>query len=68
MNLTIHDEKMKELLKEVLTEMIQENHEIFYDVFLEVIEEIGLINAIKEGEKGKFVDRETIFGILDTKK
>ena len=65
MNLTVNDEKMKELMKEALTEMIQEKHEIFYDIFLEIIEDIGLLNAIKEGEKGEFVDRETIFESLN---
>ncbi len=64
MNLPIHDEKMKELLKEALTEMIQENHGIFYDLFLEVIEEIGLINAMKEGKQNNLVSKEKIMSIL----
>ncbi len=51
MELTISDEKTKELLTEVLVEMIKEKREVFQEIVLEAIEEIGLANAISEGRK-----------------
>ncbi len=66
MKLSVSDEKMKELMKEAIVELIQEKNDLLFAVILEVIEEIGLVKAIKEGEKGENVDRETLFRVLDS--
>ncbi len=67
MELTISDEKTKELLTEVLVEMIQKKREVFYEIVLEALEETGLANAIAEGRENNFVDEEEIFDILEGK-
>ncbi|OQY56921.1 MAG: hypothetical protein B6245_17695 [Desulfobacteraceae bacterium 4572_88] len=68
MELTISDEKTKELLTEVMVEMIKQKREIFYDIIWEALEDIGLANAIAEGRKGDFVDEEDILNILEGNK
>ena len=68
MELTISDEKTKELLTEVLVEMIQQKREVFQEILLEALEEVGLANAIAEGRKNEFVGEETIMDILEDKK
>ncbi len=65
MELTVNEEKMKELLKDVMVEMIREKRELFHELIVEAIEEVGLANAIKEGRKNKFVSEERIMNILE---
>lgn len=68
MELTISDEKTKELLTEVLVKMIKDKREVFQEIVLEAIEEVGLANAISEGRKNEFVGEDEILGILEGKK
>ena len=65
MELTISDEKTKELLTEVLIEMMQQKREVFQEILLEALEEVGLANAIAEGRKNEFVGEDKIMGILE---
>ena len=65
MELTIDNEKTKELLTEVMIELIQNKREVFYEIIIEAMEEIGLANAIMEGKKNDFVSEESIFEILE---
>ena len=65
MELTISDEKTKELLTEALVEMIQQKREVFQEILLEALEEVGLANAIKEGRKDDFVGEDEVMEILE---
>ncbi len=65
MELTISDEKTKELLTEVLVEMIRDKREVFQEIILEAIEEVGLANAISEGRKNEFVSENEVMSILE---
>jgi len=65
MELTINDEKIKDLMREIFIEMIRENREGFYELVLEALEEVGLANAIKEGRKNKFVSEDRIRKVLE---
>ncbi len=66
MEVTIKDEKMKELIREIIVEMLRENREGFYELVVEAIEEIGLANAIREGRKDKFVSEKRILKLLES--
>ena len=65
MTLTIDEQNMKRLLKEALLELFEERQELFYELVSEVIEDAGLIQAIKEGEDTEYVSRDEVFTILD---
>lgn len=65
MELTISDEKTKELLTEVLIEMIQQKREVFYEIVLDALEDVGLANAIGEGRKNDFVSEDKIMEVLE---
>lgn len=65
MTLTIDEQNMKRLLKEALLDLFEERQELFYELFTEVIEDIGLLQAIKEGEDTEYVSREEVFSTLD---
>ena len=65
MELTISDEKTKELLTEVLVKLIQEKREVFQEIVLEAIEEVGLANAISEGRNSNFIGEDEVQRILE---
>jgi len=67
MELTVSENKMKELLKEALTEMMKNDRELFYEIVKGAIEDVSLANAIKEGRKNKFVAEKQVIDILDEK-
>ncbi|MCJ7576948.1 MAG: hypothetical protein MUO91_00695 [candidate division Zixibacteria bacterium] len=64
MELSISDEKLKEVMKEAIIEIIKEKRKVFYEIILEAIEEVGLANAIREGRKNKFVGEDRILKML----
>jgi len=65
MELTVNEDKMKELLTDIMINMIQQRKDIFYEMIVEAIEDVGLVNAIREGRKNKFVEEKRIMDILE---
>ena len=45
-------------------ELIEEKRDLFFEVMLEAIEEIGLVNAIREGRQDEFVSEDQVLAIL----
>jgi hypothetical protein len=62
--ITLNEAKLKELLKLAIFELMQENKEILTEFLVEALEDIGMENAIKEGENTEKVSRDQIFKIL----
>ncbi|MFZ4674391.1 MAG: hypothetical protein ACOYM4_01620 [Nodosilinea sp.] len=65
MQLTLDDAKTKELLTEVLVELLQQKRSLFYELILDALEEVGLANAIIEGENTEFVEEAEIRTLLE---
>ncbi|MCL1469896.1 hypothetical protein [Argonema antarcticum] len=63
--ITLDETKLKELIKTAIFELVQEEKEVFSELLAEVLEDIGMENAIKEGENTEIVSREEIFKILN---
>lgn len=68
MQLTISDEKTKELLTEVLAVMLKEKRDVFYEILLEALEDVGLASAIAEGRRNEFVSENVVMNILEDEK
>jgi len=66
MNITVSDERTKELVTEVLVEMIQQKREVFYEIVVEALEDVGLANAIQKGRRNDFVDEQEVFELLES--
>jgi Asp-tRNA(Asn)/Glu-tRNA(Gln) amidotransferase C subunit len=64
MTLSIDEQNMKRLLKEALLELLEERQDLFLEVMSEVIEEAGMVHAIKEGEDTEYVTREDVDAVL----
>ena len=62
---TLDDVRIKELFKQAMLELIQEQKDLFSGLFADAIEDIALVNAIKEGQETESVGREDVFQILE---
>lgn len=65
MELTIDEVQAKKLIKEALVELVRERQDLFFELIVEAIEEIGLVEAIREGRQNEFVPEEEILAILE---
>ena len=52
MQISISDEKAREMLTEILIDLIKTRKELFSEIIQEALEEVGLANA--EGRKNEF--------------
>ena len=65
MAVTLSDEtRLKALLKEALVEVLEQRREWFSSLVAEALEDIALVQAIKEGEATEIVSRDEIFDLL----
>ena len=51
-------------IKQALVQSLREDRELFRDLFAEVIEDVSLVNAIREGEKTRPVKRQAVIKAL----
>lgn len=65
MEISISDERTKEILTEILIELIKTRGDLFSEIIQEALEEVGLANAILEERHNDFVPEENIFAILE---
>jgi hypothetical protein len=42
---------------------MEERKDVLRELLIEAIEDIGLVNAIKEGEKSKSISRDEVFKV-----
>jgi hypothetical protein len=63
--ISVEEQDFKGLPKQAIIELLEERQDLFQDLFTDVIEDWGLINAIKEGEATPSVSRSEVLGILE---
>ena len=63
--LDVDDEKMKNLIKESLLEFIETRRDLFIDLLADAMEDIGMLQAMSEGDRATLVSREKIFEYLN---
>jgi hypothetical protein len=54
--------------KEAFSQSLRENRDAVRDLLAEVIEDVSMVNAIREGEKSKPVDRKAVLKALAARK
>jgi Asp-tRNA(Asn)/Glu-tRNA(Gln) amidotransferase C subunit len=64
-HLSVEEQHIKDLLKQAILELLEERQDIFRQLVVEAMEDLALINAIKEGEATETVSREEILQILE---
>jgi hypothetical protein len=60
--------RLKQLLKEALVEVLEQRREWFSALMTEALEDVALVQAIKEGETTDVVSRDEIFDLLGAKR
>ena len=56
--------RLKALLKEVLVEVLEQRRDWFSALLVDALEDVALMQAIKEGEPTEVVSRDEIFDLL----
>ncbi len=68
MEQVVFDEtRLKNVLKTALIEVLEERRALFSELFAEALEDIALVNAIKEGETTKAASKQEIYKIIEAK-
>ena len=65
MQTQLDESRLKQILKEALIEALEEKKDVFHELIVEAIEDIGMINAIREGQNTEAVSKQEIFDILE---
>ena len=65
MEITINEQNIKPILKEILIDMLKNRREEFVELIEEAIEDIGIANAISEGNRNDFISEKNILTILE---
>ena len=65
MQTQLDESRLKQILKEALIEALEEKKDVFHELIVEAIEDIGMINAIREGQNTETVSKQEIFDILE---
>jgi len=63
--LNLNDNQTTTLFKQAILQLLEEKNEALLEALAEVIEEIALVNAIREGEESDIVSRDEVFAILE---
>jgi hypothetical protein len=58
------DTHLKDLFKQAMLELLTERREDFYDLFSEALEDILMMNAIREGENSETVSKAEVLKAL----
>jgi len=62
---TLDETQIKELFKQAFVELLQERKDLLYELVAEIIEDLALLEAIREGEETEPVLREEVFRVLE---
>lgn len=59
--------EIKDIVKEAITEVLESKPELLEKALLNAIEDIGLIKAMNEGEKGDYVNFDNFMNDLNSR-
>jgi hypothetical protein len=62
--LSMEDKRTKDLIKQALLELFEERRDLFYALFEEVFEDVGLANAMREGENSAVISEQEVMKAL----
>jgi hypothetical protein len=62
--LSLEDKHTKDLMKQALLELFEERRDLFYELFEELFEDVGLANAMREGESSGVVSEKEVMKAL----
>ncbi|MGQ0603144.1 MAG: hypothetical protein ACT4QE_15790 [Anaerolineales bacterium] len=63
--ISLDDRHVKDLLKQAILELFDERRDLFYELFAEIVEDVGLVQAIREGAATERVSRDDVMQALE---
>ena len=63
--LNLEEQRFKDIVKQALVEIFEERQDLTEALFRETLEDWGLLQAIREGEKTHTVPRKAVFDVLE---
>ena len=64
MEVTIAEERLKEVLKMAVVEVLEERADLLREIVEEALEDLAFTRAIEEGENSESVGRDHVFSLL----
>ncbi len=61
----LNEGRLKEIMKTAFLEAFEEKRSLLYDLIAEVLEDMALVQAIKEGENSASASRSEVFNVLE---
>ena len=58
-----HD--LRAVLKEAVVQALHEEREFLHGIFAEVVEDVALVEAIRQGREGGHIPRDEVMRVLD---
>jgi hypothetical protein len=65
MEVTIAEDRLKEVLKTAVVEVLEERGDLLREIVNEALEDLALARAIEEGEGSEIVGRDHVFDLLE---
>lgn len=65
MEVTIAEDRLKEVLKAAVVEVLEERSDLVRTIVEEALEDLALTRAIEEGKGSEVVGRDQVFGLLE---
>ena len=65
MDVSISDDRIKELFKSAILEILEERGDLLREALAEAIEDIALVRAIEDGESTETIARDEVFNLLE---
>lgn len=62
---SIEDERIKSLIKQAILEVLEERQDDLYNLFAEALQDLALVNAIREGESSETVSKADVLAALE---
>jgi hypothetical protein len=59
--ITMDESQVKNLFKQALLELFEERRDLFYGLYAEILEDAGMISAIREGKESYTVSRKDVY-------
>ena len=65
MEVTIAEDRLKEVLKTAVVEVLEERGDLLREIGEEALEDLAVARAIEEGESSEIIGRDRVFGVLE---
>ena len=62
---TLDETQVKELFKQAIVELVQERKDLLHELVAEIVEDVGMLKAIREGQDTAAAHRDEVSQALE---